>query len=201
MPFEAIARVLPADPKAQPLRESIEKLHPSPITGVHLWFDREVTDLDHAVLLDRTVQWMFNKSKILGRNNEGSYLELVVSASNSLVEKSRAEIVDLALRELAEFFPRVHEAKIVKSTVIKEVNATYSPRPGADAHRPPALSVWPRVFLAGDWTSTGWPATMEGAVRSGHRAAEALAQAAGVRGVHAFVPDLPPRGLMRFFKN
>lgn len=199
LPFEAVGRVLPADPRAEPLRESVERLQPSPITGVHLWFDQQITDLDHAVLLDRTIQWMFNKSKILGRADGGSYLELVVSASNSLVEKSRVEIVDLALRELAQFFPRVHEAKVLKSTVIKEVNATYSPRPGADAYRPASLSPWPRVFLAGDWTLTGWPATMEGAVRSGHRAAEALAQAAGVRGVHAFVPDLPGRGLMRFF--
>lgn len=199
LPFEAMGRVLPDSPEAQPLREAVQQLEPSPITGIHLWFDREVTDLEHAVLLDRTIQWMFNKSKILGRRGEGSYLELVVSASNTLVEKSRGEIVELAMRELAEFFPRVQGAKLLKSTVIKEVNATYSPQPGADAFRPGAVSPWRRVFLAGDWTATGWPATMEGAVRSGHRAAEALAQAAGIRDVHASVLDLRPRGLMRFF--
>src|SRR5581483_9644291 len=140
VPFDALARLLPDESASSELREQLARFETSPITGVHLWFDREITKLDHAVLLDRTIQWMFNKSKILGRSDGGSYLELVVSASNSLVEKSRAEIVDLALRELAEFFPRIHEAKIVKSTVIKEVNATYSPRPGADAHRPSALT-------------------------------------------------------------
>src|SRR5579862_8749129 len=141
---------------------------------------------------------MFNKSKILGRT-EHNYLELVVSASNTLVEKSRGEIVDLAMRELAEFFPRVRDAKLLKSTVIKEVNATYSPRPGADFFRPSAVSPWRRVFLAGDWTSTGWPATMEGAVRSGYLAAEALTQSAGLD--KKFISsDLPPTGLMRLFR-
>ncbi len=197
LPFEAVPRILPDTAEAQPLRQAAQELRPSPITGVHLWFDRPVTDLDHAVLLERTIQWMFNKSKILGRTDD-NYLELVVSASNTLVEKSRGDIVELAVRELAEFFPRVREAKLLKSTVIKEVNATYSPRPGADAYRPSAVSPWRRVFIAGDWTSTGWPATMEGAVRSGHRAVEALTQAAGVRGIQATVPDLPARGLMRF---
>jgi len=83
--------------------------------------------------------------------------------------------------------------------VIKEVNATYSPRPGIDAHRPAAITPWPRVFLAGDWTATGWPATMEGAVRSGYIAAEALARAAGRKDVRFLSPDLPATGLMRMF--
>ena len=87
----------------------------------------------------------------------------------------------------------------MKSTVIKELHATYSPRPGIDAHRPSPTTAWPRVFLAGDWTATGWPATMEGAVRSGYLAAEALARAAG-RNVPRFLsPDLPATGLMRLF--
>jgi len=79
------------------------------------------------------------------------------------------------------------------------VNATYSPRPGVDRFRPGPATAWPRVFLAGDWTATGWPATMEGAARSGYLAAEALATAAGMRGMRFLVPDLPARGLMRLF--
>lgn len=126
----------------------------------------------------------------------GSYIELVVSSSKTLIDKSRAEVVELALSEVREFFPAAREAKIVKSTVIKEVNATYSPRPGIDAHRPGPLTAWPRVFLAGDWTATGWPATMEGAVRSGYIAAEALTRSCGLE--KAFLePDLAATGLMR----
>ena len=205
LPFDALERVLPQSPDAAPLREQISHFESSPITGIHLWFDRKITDLDHAVLLDRTIQWMFHKSRLLttrgGANPEssGSYIELVVSASKSLIEKSRAEIVELALREVREFFPEARAANLVKSTVIKEVHATYSPRPGIDAYRPQQSTPWPRVFLAGDWTASGWPATMEGAVRSGYLAAEALARAAGVEHSPFIVPDLRAAGLMRLF--
>jgi zeta-carotene desaturase len=199
LPFNSLGAVLPQGQEAEPLRRSVQEMESSPITGIHLWFDRQVTDLEHAVLLDRTIQWMFHKSKLLGRATEGggSYLELVVSSSKSLLDKSKTEIVDLAVRELGEFFPAARNARLVKSTVIKEVHATWSPAPGVDRHRPPVVTAWPRVFLAGDWTATGWPATMEGAVRSGYLAAEALARAAGVRGSRFLVPDLPARGLMR----
>lgn len=201
LPFNTLGGVLPQGEDAEPLRREASQLESSPITGIHLWFDRQVTDLEHAVLLDRTIQWMFHKSKLLGRTTEGggSYLELVVSSSKSLVDKPKNEIVDLAVRELGEFFPQARNARLVKSAVIKEVHATWSPAPGADRHRPPAVTAWPRVFLAGDWAATGWPATMEGAVRSGYMAAEALARAAGVRGSRFLVPDLPARGLMRLF--
>jgi zeta-carotene desaturase len=200
VPFDALDRLLPADPQADELRAKLKRLESSPITGIHLWFDRPVTYLDHAVLLDRTIQWMFNKSKILGRAGEGSYLELVVSSSKALVDRPRQEIIDLALRELAEFFPAVKEAKLVKATVIKEVHATYSPLPGSDQYRPSACTAWPRVFLAGDWTASGWPATMEGAVRSGYLAAEAVAASAGVP-KRFTVPDLPGSGMMSWFEN
>jgi uncharacterized protein with NAD-binding domain and iron-sulfur cluster len=211
--------MLPDTPAAAPLAVMLGQFRTSPITGIHLWFDREISDLDHAVLLDRTVQWMFHKSRLIrvrenARDNvrenqipekqpresgKGSYVELVVSSSKSLVEKSKSEIVDLAVKELREFFPVAREANLLKSTVIKEVNATYSPRPGIDEYRPRAETSWPRVFLAGDWTATGWPATMEGAVRSGYQAAESITYVAGGGAIRFRVPDLPARGFMRLF--
>ena len=204
LPFEILDRVLPQLPEAAPVRESLSHFEHSPITGIHLWFDRQITDLDHAVLLDRTIQWFFHKSRLLATRapanaEAGSYIELVVSSSKSLIDKSRAEIVDLALKEVREFFPAARAANLVKSTVIKEVYATYSPRPGIDAHRPPQITAWPRVFLAGDFTSTGWPATMEGAVRSGYLAAEALMKMSGMKNVNLLAPDLPASGFMRLF--
>jgi zeta-carotene desaturase len=201
VPFDMLSRILPQTSSADRLRRALACFETSPITGIHLWFDRQITDLDHAVLLDRTIQWMFHKSKLLGRveSGTGSYVELVVSSSKTLVEKSRAEIIDLALTELREFFPGARGANLVKSTVIKEVHATYSPRPGVDVYRPRPESVWPRVFLAGDWTATGWPATMEGAVRSGYMAAESVARVAGIRDASFLVPNLPATGLMRLF--
>jgi squalene-associated FAD-dependent desaturase len=206
LPFDGLDRVLPERSEAAPLREKLSHFESSPITGIHLWFDRQISDLDHAVLLDRTIQWMFHKSRLLAARSgapkgesTGSYIELVVSASKSLIDMSRTEIVDLALKEVREFFPAARAANLVKSTVIKEVHATYSPRPGIDAYRPQQATAWPRVFLAGDWTATGWPATMESAVRSGYLAAEALMRACGMKDTKFLVPDLPASGLMRLF--
>jgi len=206
LPFDSLDRILPDAAESSSLREMISHFENSPITGIHFWFDRQISDLDHAVLLDRTVQWMFHKSRLQPMRSqttngkpEGSYIELVVSSSKTLIDKSRAEIVDLALREVREFFPAARDANLVKSTVIKEVNATYSPRPGIDTHRPGAVTAWPRVFLAGDWTATGWPATMEGAVRSGYLAAEALLHAAGLKDRKFISPELQPTGFMRLF--
>jgi squalene-associated FAD-dependent desaturase len=198
-PFNGIEKLLAGAPELETIREDARHFTSSPITGVHLWFDREITPLEHAVLLERTIQWMFHKSKILGTRKasaeNGSYLELVVSSSKTLVDKPRQEIIDLAVHELAEFFPIVREATLTKATVVKEVHATFSPAPGSDAFRPSHISPWPRLFLAGDWTATGWPATMEGAVRSGYGAAEALS------GDKFVVADLPAKGLMRLFQG
>ena len=144
----------------------------SPITGIHLWFDRPITTMPNATLLDRTIQWMFNKS-------EGKYIQLVVSASRSLTETPRNEIIHMAVGELAEFFPLVNEARLEKAHVIKEVRATFSAHPGLESLRPGPITQWNNFFLAGDWTRSGWPATMEGAVRSGYIAAEAVAAASG----------------------
>jgi len=203
VPFDVLAKILPQSSAADPLRQSLAKFDTSPITGIHLWFDRPITDLDHAVLLDRTIQWMFHKSKLLGKSleNNGSYIELVVSASKSLVEKSKQEIIDIALKEVQEFFPKALGAKLMKSTVIKEVHATYSAQPGADDYRPRSKTEIPGLFLAGDWTATGWPATMEGAVRSGYLAAEAVVRELKVDELKTAesnftVPDLAPTGFM-----
>lgn len=198
VPFQTAASLLPAGTAADPLRSQLERFESSPITGIHLWFDREITPLPHAVLLDRTIQWMFQKSKFQeNRESGGSYIELVVSASKSLVQKSREEVLELAQRELAEFFPAVREAKVVKAAVIKEVHATYSILPGLDPYRPQARTSWPRLFLAGDWTATDWPATMEGAVRSGYLAAEALTASRGEL-KKCLVADLPAAGMMKW---
>ena len=227
VPFDSLAKMLPDVPETGDLREKLTHFETSPITGVHLWFDRRITDLPHAVLLDRTIQWMFHKSELLNREDrtedsetntrEGmasavpldtrpdqaratasdpSYVELVISSSKSLRDKPRQEIIDLALAELREFFPAARDAVLLKSTVIKEVNATFSPTPGIDRYRPTCESPWPRIFLAGDWTATGWPATMEGAVRSGYIAAEQITKSSGAE-KRFLVPDLPATGLMK----
>ena len=203
IPFEAMAKIfpqMPPAPGAEALAEKIERHQHWPICSVHLWFDREITDLEHAVLLDRNIHWMYNKSRLHPeRNGKGSYLELVISASRAFAALERNEAIALALSELAEFFPAVKEAKLEKAALVKEVRATFGVPPGIDAFRPEAQSSpWPNCVLAGDWTATGWPSTMESAARSGHLAAEAVCAAIGEP--RTFLnPDLKPRGLMRFF--
>jgi zeta-carotene desaturase len=152
----------------------------APITTIHLWYDREVLDVDHAVLLDTRIQWVFTKSRIRRWKAErGTYLELVISASWPELKMSREEILAAALEELAMFFPAVKAARLVKSGVLKEARATFSVTPGLDRYRPAQSTQWSGLYLAGDWTRTEWPSTMEGAVRSGRLAAGALVGDAG----------------------
>ena len=160
VPFEKVNTLAPELPL------DVSAFTHAPITGIHLWFDRPITDLPHATLLDRTIQWMFNK-------REGRHIQLVVSASRTLTETSRAAVIELALKELKEFFPLAATATLERAHVVKEIRATFSAAPGLEQLRPPNITTIPNLFLAGDWTKTGWPATMEGAVRSGYLAAEA----------------------------
>ncbi len=139
----------------------------SPITGVHLWFDRSITGLPHATLLDRHIHWLFNK-------HGGKYVQITMSAARETVTMSREAVIDLAVRELGEFFPLVKSAHLEHAHVVKEVRATFSASPGLESKRPANRTRLSNLFLAGDWTRSGWPATMEGAVRSGYLAAEAV---------------------------
>jgi squalene-associated FAD-dependent desaturase len=201
LPFEAMQKLLPRMPPAEgadELAAQIARHEHWPICSAHLWFDREITDLDHAVLLDREIHWLFNRGKLQSwRNQKGSYIELEVSASRSFAALDRKEAIDLAVRELAEFFPVASSAKLVKAALVKEVRATFGVPPGVDESRPDAQSApWPNCFLAGDWTRTGWPSTMESAARSGHLAAEAICASVG-EPRKFLVPDLKPQGLMK----
>ncbi len=204
VPQGVLPGLLPADVASrEPVFANLSRLRTSPITGIHFWFDRPVMKEPYLALLEMTTQWIFNKTLLYGgegaeETGGGQYLQLVVSASYSLVQKSRQEIVDECLEDVRRVLPAAREAKLVKSTVIKETAATFSPEPGCDRWRPPAVSPIRGLFLAGDWTATGWPATMEGAVRSGYLAAEAITAADGAP-KKFLQPDLPVEGISKFF--
>jgi zeta-carotene desaturase len=170
----------------------------SPFISILLWYDRQITDLDHAWLLDTTIQWFFHKSRIRRYAPErGSYVELVIAGSKRELPLSRAEILGPALAELERFFPAVREAKLLKSGILKEARATFSVTPGLDAKRPAQATGIPGLFLAGDWTRTDWPSTMEGAVRSGRLAAGAV-----LGDPNRFLAqELRPEGLMRLLSR
>jgi uncharacterized protein with NAD-binding domain and iron-sulfur cluster len=179
----------------EPVFANARRLRVSPITGVHFWFDRGVMSEPFLTSVDTTVQWIFNKSSLYGQ--PGGYLQLVISASYDLMPCSRQEIIDLCRRELGDLLPATREASLVKATVVKEAAATFSPEPGSDRWRPPQRTPLPNLYLAGDWTQTGWPATMEGAVRSGYLAAEGILEAFGVPR-RLLCPDLPTQGLAKW---
>ncbi len=201
LPWRAAAEIIPRELRPEASDLSFRDLSPSPITGVHVWFDRPVTDLDFAALPGKQVHWFFNKSRIFYRGSEtGTYLQLVTSASRAWMELTKSQILDIALRELREVLPEVGNAHILKSYVLKEPAATFSPTAENEHRRPLPATTIENLFLAGDWIKTGWPATMEGAVRGGYLAAEAVLRATGL-GVKVLVPDLPPSGLMRFLKH
>lgn len=200
LPFEAMGKLFPAMPPAEDaeaLAQQIERHEHWPICSAHLWFDREISELDHAVFLDRETHWFFNRGRLQPwRKVQGSYIEMEVSASRKFAALDRNAAVELAVRELGEFFPAARSAKLVKAALVKEVRATFGVPPGIDNARPYTQSPWPNCFLAGDWTATGWPSTMESAARSGHIAAEAICASLGDR-QKFLVPDLKPQGLMR----
>jgi zeta-carotene desaturase len=201
LPFEATGKLLAKMPPAEGVAELMTKIEQHehwPLCSVHLWFNREITELEHAVLLDREIHWLYHKSRLQPwRKLKGSYIELVVSASRRFASLSREEAIAQSLQELAEFFPLVKEAKLEKAALVKEVRATFGVPPGIDSARPGAVSPWPNLFIAGDWADTGWPSTMESGARSGHLAAEALGRSVD-EPQQFLVPDLKPKGLMRF---
>ncbi len=203
VPHTAVADLIPDEIKRKDSAfRNLALLKTAPITGVHFWFDREVMSEPFVTLLDTTTQWIFNKTALYGASpgspqnpQKGQYLQLVVSASYNLLQKSRQEIIDLCLKEVRQALPAAREANLIKATVIKETAATFSPEPGVDRWRPKQETAIDGLFLAGDWTDTGWPATMEGAVRSGYLAAEALLRREGRP--HRFVqPELRADGLV-----
>jgi squalene-associated FAD-dependent desaturase len=180
VPFDRISALLPSEVMSHPTFAAIRGLDPSPITSVHLWYDRPVLTLPHVVLVDCLGQWAFDR----GATPEGHYLQVVISASRGL---GHDEALPRVVAEIESLFPG--ERALLRSRVVTERAATFSAVPGVDRLRPGQGAPIPNLLLAGDWTATGWPATMEGAVRSGYLAAEALLARAG-RPARILVPDL-----------
>jgi len=196
VPWTRIGKLL-AEPLAQRIDPDgqFSKIHSSPISSVHLWFDRPIMDLPNAIFVERLSQWIFARTL---RNSDGEhYYQVVISASHDLAGRAPDEVIADVCGELAAFFPPVAQARLLRSKLITENRAVYSVRPGLSALRPPQQTAIPNLVLAGDWTSTGWPATMEGAVRSGYLAAEAVLMRIGNR-ERILVPDLPRNWLTRW---
>jgi uncharacterized protein with NAD-binding domain and iron-sulfur cluster len=153
----------------------------APIVNVHLWYDRTVWDRDFAAFLNTPVQWIFNKSRLWGQEGEGQYLDVSLSGADDFVDLPAADILQLFGKELFSLLPGARDAEITRALVVKQRHATFRPAPGVGELRPTQRTPIPNLYLAGDWTDTGWPATMESAVRSGMLAAEEVRKGARTR--------------------
>ncbi len=185
----AIAAGLPAD--------RYERVPTSPITGIHLWFDRPIIDRPHAVMVGTLSQWVFRREQDLGTTSPSShYVQVVISASRGVRELSPEAVIDQVVAELRHAFPGAAGAKLQRGRVVTDPQAVYSVRPDVDAIRPLATTALPCLHLAGDFVQTGWPATMEGAVISGRLAASSLLKQLGHLPV-SVDRGLPPSVLSR----
>jgi hydroxysqualene dehydroxylase len=172
---EAVVVAVPPHESARLLGEPEPHLEDSPIVSVHLWFDRELLRHPLAALLGSDAHWVFDRGALTGRPPErGQYLTVVSSGAPELMELRGRELVD---RIAGELTARLGDAELLWSRVSREPAATIAVRPGSERERRGSATERPNVTRAGAWTATGWPATMEGAVRSGLAAARALTAA------------------------
>ncbi|HMF18894.1 MAG TPA: hydroxysqualene dehydroxylase HpnE [Gemmataceae bacterium] len=187
VPFDRLLDLLPENIVEKHVYfNQLQRLETSPITSVHLWFDRAIMDLPHVVLVDCIGQWVFNR----GQTSAGEhYVQVVVSAARQFRGLGHEEVQRRVTEELNKLFPPARSATVVRGRVVTEHAATFSAVPGVDRWRPPQSSPLANLLVAGDWTATGWPATMEGAVRSGYMAAEALLQPCATK-ISLVQPDL-----------
>lgn len=219
VPFDRVLKLVTdemveIDARLQPL----DRIEVSPIIGIHLTVRKPgggmAMELPHLILTDSPIQWVFNKgvgdslqpetgSPSHDRESEsvadGQHLHCVISAAHELVGETNDDLVDLALREVRRLVPGATDAELIHGRAVKEKRATFSVAPSVDRLRPGSIGDIQNLVLAGDWTDTGWPATMEGAVRSGYRAAEAVLDRLGIAAdAPLTIPDLESGGLYRF---
>ncbi len=176
VPAPQLLRFLPENAVADPFFSRLAGLSSSPIICVHLWLDREVTNSPFIGFIGTTTQWLFNKRQIFAQRGEAhpGYLSFVISGARKLVDRSNQEILDIVINDLHAMIPASRDAKVVKSLVLKEKNATMAPDLVSHELRPTAKTPIANFFLAGDWIQTGLPATIESAVISGRAAAAAV---------------------------
>ncbi|MEM7228943.1 MAG: hydroxysqualene dehydroxylase HpnE [Planctomycetota bacterium] len=172
--------------------DGIEKVTCSPILGVHVQYEQAVMPEPHLVLVDMGTHWLFNR----GVAADGSqWIHAVISAADAWMELDEATIIDRVADDIRNAYPAIGDARPTAGRAIKEKRATFAPVPGVDAFRPDVAPMSgagiSNLYIAGDWTNTGWPATMEGAVRSGYAAAAACSAHGGI------VDDIPSAWLAR----
>jgi squalene synthase HpnD len=173
LPWHVLRGLLPEESK---LARACGQIQDAPIVSLHLWLDRPVLDEPFVGMLDSPVHWVFSRKHIQGfaEGQEGHVITAVVSGARDLVDKTGAELEELTMRELKRFLPAAREAQVLHRMVYKARSATFAATSETEPLRPEATTEWSNLWLSGDWTKTGLPATIEGAIVSGNRAARAV---------------------------
>jgi squalene-associated FAD-dependent desaturase len=172
VPPHALRDLVPDEWRARGPFATLERFAGSPIVSVEIWLDRVVVDRPMLGLRDSEMEWVFDKGRLYGREGAPQHLAFIVSAAHRSAAKANAELVAAAADALGRYFPDMAGATVVRSLVLREPLATFASSPELEPLRPEPDTPIAGLFLAGDWTNTGLPATIEGAVRSGHRAAQ-----------------------------
>ena len=181
VPHDVVDSLLP--PGSVPAQDRLQNLGVSPIVNVHLVYDRPVTELSIFAAVRSDVQYVFDRTEAAGLDNGRQCLALSLSAAESYISWSATDLITHFSAELARLLPAAAHATLTESIVTRETTATFNGVPGTDHLRAGAECRLPGVYLAGAWCDTGWPATMEGAVRSGSKAGRLAAR---------FAADAPP---------
>jgi predicted NAD/FAD-dependent oxidoreductase len=176
LPPPSLAKVLPGELRTTAALGSLDHFSTSPIVSIHLWFDAEFMADILLGLIDRPLHWVFNRRRFItgGDSPYPGYVSCVISGAHAEIGLPASELVRRSLLEIGAVYPLARDAKLMRSLVVKERRATYSPEKRGESLRPATRTAWPGFVLAGDWTATGLPSTIEGAVRSGVAAARAV---------------------------
>ena len=174
VPSRALLPLLPASCGEDTFFSRVARIDVAPIVNVHLWYDREVWRGTFAAFLNTPLQWAFNKTRLCGLEGPEQYIDISLSSAQGFIGMNNGEIVDLFNKEMQSLFPNARGAALQRALVVKQRDATFAAKPGVRALRPAQVTPIENLYLAGDWTATGWPATMESAVRSGIMAAERI---------------------------
>jgi uncharacterized protein with NAD-binding domain and iron-sulfur cluster len=174
IPPSALFSILPDELKNKEFA-SLESIGSSPIVSINLWFDRPVIDREFVGLLGTRSQWIFNKDLILPAEHRSNQIAVIISAARDYVDWTKSELVEMAIGDLHDLLPESRKAELLHSVIVKEREATLSHSVESDSLRLGPQTSIPNLILAGDWTDTGLPATIESAVMSGDVAAESIA--------------------------
>jgi squalene-associated FAD-dependent desaturase len=197
VPPWALLKVVPQEwVEREPYFAKLGLLTYAPIISIHLWFDRAITDELFVGLLDTHIQWLFNRSRIHhDSKTKAGHVSLVISGAHRFIDWTDKKILTMALEELKRLFPEAGKAALLRSLVIKENHATLSPKVGTESLRPAWESPIKNFWVAGDWTDTGLPGTIESACLSGHRCAELFDSSFRRKPESMMDPGLRPAGM------